>query len=105
MDWKEAAASHMGGDTKSPKVVKEIRIRKNHKGTGHIIEHHHSSPMEHPVEEHTTSGDDALAGHVMDAMGTPNPGEAEADAGNPGAPMPAQEATAGNASAPPIPGA
>lgn len=103
MDWKEMAGSHMGSDTKAPKVVKSIHIRKNHAGTGHIIEHHHTSP-DHPVEEHTTQGDDALAGHVMDHMGTPNPGEAEADAGNAGQPMPAQEADLGNAGAPPVPG-
>lgn len=103
MDWKDAAASHLGGDTKSPKVIKHISVRKNHAGTGHIIEHHHTNPMDHQMEEHTTQGDDQMVGHMMDHIGTPNPGEAEADAGNPG-PMLPQEASAGNASAPPVPG-
>ena len=105
MDWKEAAASHMdGGSHKGPKVIKHILVRKNHPGTGHIMEHHHTDPSAHPMEEHTTQGDDQMVGHMMDNIGSPNPGEADADAGNPGQPMPSQEATAGNASAPPVPG-
>lgn len=93
------AASAMGAEADKPaKKVNEIRIRHSANG-GHIIEHHHTHHS-HPVEEHTTKGDDALAGHVMDTMGTPNPGEAAADAGAPEGPAGAAGASPAMAAPP-----
>jgi hypothetical protein len=104
-----------GGDEKPKKEISHIVTRKATSG-GHIHEHHHTHPEHHPKEEHTTRGDDEMAEHMMANMGTPNPGEAEADAGTPdagaapagsGAPDPNASASAPAAVAPggPLPGA
>lgn len=77
------AKTGMAGKEKTePKVLHHIKIRKA--GKGHIHEHHFSSG--HDSEEHATSGDDAMMSHIMEHMSSPNPGEAEADAGQSGAP-------------------
>lgn len=84
-DWKEAVSDHMGGHAEKPKKeIHEIRVRKGKSG-GHIIEHHHTHPSHHPMEEHVTKNDDEMAEHMMQNAGTPNPGEAAADAGTPDA--------------------
>lgn len=85
-DYSGAAAA-MGGSEKPkhPKVLKEIRTRKGHKG-GYIHEHHHEHPAEHPMEEHVSPDQDAMVSHMLEHMGEPNPGEAEADAGQSGIP-------------------
>lgn len=83
----DGASDALGGkkERKPKKEIKEMRIRKGKSG-GHIIEHHHTAPEHHPMEEHTSGNDDQLANHVLQNMGTPNPGEAEADAGQSGIP-------------------
>jgi hypothetical protein len=112
----EAAKETLGGasEAKPAKKVKEIHVKHAANG-GHIIKHVHTHPDHHPDEEHTTKGDDELADHVTSAMGQPNPGEAEADAGTPDAgagaaasagapPAGAAAPQAGPAPAAPIPG-
>lgn len=102
MAEKDAVVEALGGHEKKPaKEIDHIRIRKAKSG-GHIIEHHHTHPDHHPKEEHVTRGDDQLAEHTLSAMGTPNPGEAEADAGTPEA-APSAAAPAGSGA--PMPGA
>ena len=85
---------------KSKKEVKEVRIRKA-KNHGHIIEHHHTNPVDHPMEEHTTGNDDELASHVLTHMGTPNPGEGQDENA---APTMAAAQTAAPAGGAPTPG-
>lgn len=113
MAWKDATEK-LGGKSKGPKKeVKEIRTRKGASG-GYIHEHHHTSPEHHPMEEHTSANQDAMVQHMMQNMGSPNPGEADADAGQSGipaaaasAPNPAAAAGAAppGAGAGPVPGA
>ncbi len=79
-------AEALGGEQeKAKKVIKEIRTRRGHKG-GYIHEHHHTVPEQHPMEEHVSPDQDAMVSHMMEHMGQPNPGEAEADAGQGGMP-------------------
>lgn len=78
-DWTKEVGSHLGSSHDKPKKeIKEIRVRKSHNG-GHVITHEHHHPEHHPNETHTTKGDDALAEHMLQHAGTPNPGEQEAD--------------------------
>ena len=86
-----------GKAAKPKKEIKSMHIKKAANG-GHIIRHEHTHPEHHPDEEHTTKTDDQLASHVLQNMGTPNPGEADADAGQSGVPA-AGAAPAGGASA------
>lgn len=73
------------GKEKPPKGKKEItemHIKKAH--GGFHVTHHHKL---HPPEEHVIAGEDEreamdnLHGHMEEHMGTPNPGEAEAENG------------------------
>lgn len=92
-DYKDAIAGSLGGSTETPKKeIKHVITRKSKNG-GHIHEHHHTHPDHHPMEEHTTHGDDAMVEHLLQHMGTPNPGEAEAEAGQSGTPAPAPSAS------------
>ena len=86
-----------GKAAKPKKEIKSMHIKKAANG-GHIIRHEHTHPEHHPDEEHTTKTDDQLASHVLQNMGTPNPGEADADAGQSGVPA-AGAAPAGGAPA------
>lgn len=74
-------------DSKPAKHISHIVHKKSHNGD-HIFEHHHTHPEHHPSETHTKRGDDEMVEHMMQHAGTPNPGEAEADAGNPEAYIP-----------------
>lgn len=78
---KEALGGH---DEKPPKVISHITHKKSHNGD-HIFTHHHTHPEHHPDEVHTKRGDDEMVEHMLQHAGTPNPGEAEADAGTPDA--------------------
>lgn len=73
----DLAESKLTGEKpkKHKKEVHEIRTRKAKSG-GYIHEHHHTRPEEHPIEEHTTPDQDAMAAHMIEHMGEPNPGEA-----------------------------
>lgn len=59
---------------KAKKEIDHIKIRKMKTG-GHIVEHHHTHPGDHPMEEHGAATMDKLHDHVEAAMGTPNEGE------------------------------
>jgi hypothetical protein len=78
-----AAADHMSDHKadKPKKEIHEIRTRKAKTG-GYIHEHHHTHPEYHKMEEHTSPDQDAMVSHMMEHMGQPNPGEADADAGS-----------------------
>lgn len=86
-------ADMMGGksEDKPKKEIEEIRTRKGKSG-GYIHEHHHTHPSHHPREEHVSANQDAMVSHMMQNMGSPNPGEAEADAGQSGIPAPPETA-------------
>lgn len=67
----KAAAEIMGGEPEKPKSkkeIKELRIRKAQGGKSHIIEHHHTSPVDHPMEEHTTHGNENMIMHMLQHM-------------------------------------
>lgn len=59
---------------KAKKVIDHIKIRKMKTG-GHVVEHHHTHPGDHPMEEHGAATMDKLHAHIDAAMGTPNEGE------------------------------
>jgi hypothetical protein len=63
---------------KPKKEVKEVRVRKGKSG-GHIMEHHHTRPEHHPVEEHVTSTNKDMMAHMMENMGQEEP-ESNAEA-------------------------
>lgn len=88
-------ADMMGGkDEKPAKEIHEIRTRKAH-GGGFIHKHVHTHPEHHKDEEHVSANQDGMVSHMLEHMGTPNPGEAEADAGQSGVPDAAPAATPG----------
>ena len=99
---KEAASSLAGKPEEKPK--KEISHIVTHKAKGgaYVHEHHHTHPEHHPVEHHVSKDQDEMASHMLQHMGEPNPGEAEADAGQSGIPGAAGAPQAGAA---PVPGA
>lgn len=104
--WTEGS-SGLGKTAKKPKkVVHEVRTRKGKTG-GFIHEHHHTSPEHHPMEEHVSPDQDAMAEHMMQTLGSPNPGEGSAappsDDSSGGAPDPS--AAAAGATPPPGAGA
>lgn len=70
---------------KPKKMIDHIKIRKA-KGAHSVVEHHHTRPEHHPAESHVMQNMDQLHDHMEEHMGTPNPGEAEADAGQSGIP-------------------
>lgn len=83
----EAALAHKEHEAQPHKKhIKEVRVRHGHKG-GYIAEHHHHMPEVHPMEEHVIPDQDGLADHMLEHMGSPNPGEADADAGMSGVPQ------------------
>lgn len=86
-----SVASHLSGEHEPKKELKEVRTRKAKNG-GYIHEHHHTHPETHPMEEHMSPDQDSMVSHMMDHMGEPNPGEAEADAGQSGIGAPAPTA-------------
>ena len=96
----------MAGASKAPKKeIHEVRTRKGKSG-GYIHEHHHTNPEHHPMEEHTSPNQDAMVAHMMANMGSPNPGEADADAGQSGIPTGAPTpGAAAPPSGPPAPAA
>jgi len=104
----KSVSEELGGKKEATpkKEIKHIITRKTANGKSHIHTHVHTHPA-HPDEEHVTTGDDEMAEHMMQHMGTPNPGEAEADAGQGAAPgaAPVPGAAAAPAAAAPVPGA
>jgi hypothetical protein len=104
----KSVADELGGKKEAApkKEIKHIVTRKAAGGKSHIHTHVHHNSTAHPDEEHVTTGDDAMAEHMMQNMGTPNPGEQEADAGQ-GAPAGAAPQPGGSApgaapAAPPV---
>ena len=98
-----------GKAAKPKKEIKHIITKKAADGKNHIHTHVHTHPEHHPDEDHVSQGNDGLASHMLEHMGTPNPGEADADAGQSGIPAagaaPAGAAPAGGAPAPDAGGA
>lgn len=86
-DIYDAAAKNMSekAPEKPKKEIEHIRTRKAKSG-GYIHEHHHTHPEHYPPESHVSADQDAMVDHMMSHMGEPNPGEAEADAGESGIP-------------------
>jgi hypothetical protein len=90
----DAVKDILGGHEahKPAKELHEIRTRKvkGHGGkTSYIHEHHFTHPEHHKPEEHSSANQDEMMSHMMDHMGEPNPGEAEANAGQSGITPPA----------------
>lgn len=83
--YSDAVRSSLGGEEHKPKKEISHIVTKKSANGDHIHEHHHKHPEHHPMETHTTRGDDEMVSHMMQNMGTPNQGEAEADAGTPDA--------------------
>jgi hypothetical protein len=77
-----AMVKNMGRDEKPKKEIAHIKTSKAHSG-GYVHEHHHTRPEHHPMETHVTADQDAMANHMMQHLGEPNPGEADASAGAP----------------------
>lgn len=70
------AADKMAGHEKSHRKLTGIHTKKAH--GGHIHTHHFDDGSE---ENHVTQGTDGMVDHMLQHMSEPNPGEAEADAG------------------------
>jgi hypothetical protein len=71
---------------------------ESHNDGSHTVHHMHEDGPEHDVK-HAAANLDAVHDSMQDHLGTPNPGEAEADAGQSGIPA-EQEASAAGAAAP-----
>lgn len=82
--YELAKHSMSGGEDKPKKEIKHVITRKAH-GKGYIHTHVHTHPA-HPDEEHISPDQDGMVEHMMEHMGSPNPGEAEADEGQSGIP-------------------
>jgi hypothetical protein len=105
MTWNKNAGAKAAGKSKTPaKVVSEIHVKKAANG-GHILTHKHTHPDHHPDETHTTKGDDAMVGHMMDNLGTPNTGEDQIPPGAQAGGAPPPGAGGGPAAAAPQAGA
>ena len=77
MAKESRSKSVLGGSKSGEKSHKEthhVEVHRSGKG-GHVIIHHHSDPEHHPSEMHHTQGDDEMAAHILQTMGTPNEGE------------------------------
>lgn len=77
-------------EEKPKKEIAHIKTKKAKSG-GYIHTHVHTHPEHHPDEEHISPDQDSMVQHMMEHMGAPNPGEAEADAGQSGIPSGAPE--------------
>lgn len=90
-DMKSSMAEHLGGGHKPAKEIESIKHKKSDNGD-HIFTHRHTHPEHHPDEVHTKRGNDEMVEHMLKHAGTPNPGEAEAEAGTPDSYNPAATA-------------
>ena len=89
---KSASHELAGKEEKPPKEIKHVITKRDKSGKGHIHTHVHTHPEHHPDEDHISIGDDGMVDHMLEHQGTPNPGEAEADAGQSGIPQGAPQA-------------
>ena len=87
-----------------PKKEIDHIVHSKAKTGEHVMVHHHTHPEHHPAETHVKKNMDDVHAHLEDHMGEPNPGEAEADAGQSGIPA-AGAPPAGPAAGAPPPGA
>lgn len=100
MAWNKNAGAKASGKSKGPKKeLSHVSVKKGASG-GHVITHHHKSPMDHPDETHVTPNDAAMMQHMQSAMGNDAAGPAGA-----GAAAPVDPAVAAAAGAAPQPGA
>lgn len=83
--------------------IKHVHIQ-HHNDTSHTVHHQHEDGPDHDVK-HAASNMDAVHDSMQDNMGTPNPGEAEANAGQSGVPAEEAGAAGAGASAPAVGGA
>lgn len=67
-------------DKKPKKELHEIRTRKAKTG-GYIHEHHHTEPMHHKMEEHTTPDMKGMLAHMEQHLGPEPAAPAGAPAG------------------------
>ena len=97
-------SSELGGkkEEKPKKEIEHIKTKKAKSG-GYVHTHVHTHPEHHPDETHVSATQDDMANHMMQSLGEPNPGEAEADAGQSGVPS-AAAAPGASAGAPPAAG-
>ena len=65
--------------------IHETRIKHHHDGT-HTISHHDEHGNMHPHSESAKGDLDQVHDHLENTIGTPNAGEAEANAGQSGIP-------------------
>jgi hypothetical protein len=87
-----------GSEKKAPKKISHVTVKHAANG-GHIITHHHTHPMDHEDEQHTTKGDAAMMAHMQQAMPDQNPPAADPNAAA-GAPPDASAAGAPAGAAP-----
>jgi hypothetical protein len=99
-------AEELAGKSEKPaKEIKHIIVKKAKTKDGkhvNVHTHVHTHPEHHPDEEHVTEGNDGLVEHMLEHQGEPNPGEAEADAGQSGIPAGAPAPTPGAPAAGPV---
>ncbi len=96
-------SDELGGkkEEKPKKEIDHIKTKKAKTG-GYVHTHVHTRPEHHPDETHVSATQDDMANHMMQSLGEPNPGEAEADAGQSG--VPAAQPGAAAAGGPPAAG-
>lgn len=74
--YSKAEMAMSGGEKPPKKEIKHIETSKSDTKGDHIHVHHHTRPDHHPPETHTTRGDDEMTAHMLQNIGTANPGEA-----------------------------
>lgn len=79
---------------KPKKELDHMTLRKAKTG-GHIIEHHHTEPGAHKMEEHLAPNMSALHDHIEKQYGSPNVGEN--DGNSPASPQAAMSEAVGGA--------
>jgi len=75
------------GEDKPKKEIDHIRVRKAKSG-GHVVEHHHTAPGHHKMEEHVMPHMNALQAHMQANMGPDAPMGGDGGAAAMAAPAP-----------------
>jgi hypothetical protein len=77
--------------------IKHVHIQ-HHNDASHTVHHQHEDGKDHDVK-HASPDMDSVHDSIQDNLGTPNPGEAEANAGQSGIPVEQEAGAAGAAPA------
>lgn len=82
-----AGMMHDSGASKAPPKQVHTMVITRVPGKGHHVTHHHTHPQHHAAESQMVNTPangslDSLHDHMEDHMGSPNPGEQEAEDGN-----------------------